>query len=93
MTVVIICLTVLVAIFVIILAILLYNQMLLYNEVNKRLLLMAKESIDKERSTHEELQEALQELQDKVNGEQTNTNLQEEPFNPHTYHDNDLDLT
>ena len=47
---------------VIIIAVLLYNQMLILNEVNKRLLLLAKESVDKERSTQEALSDALREL-------------------------------
>lgn len=62
-TVAIICIAAVVIIIVIILTILVYNQMLLLNEVNKRLLLMTKESIDRERSTMEELQEALVELE------------------------------
>lgn len=55
----IICISVIVLLIVIVLTILVYNQMLLLNEVNKRLLLMAKESVDRERSTMEELQDAL----------------------------------
>ena len=47
----------------IILAIVIYNQMLLLNQVNKRLLLMTKESIEKERITMDELQERLDEFE------------------------------
>ena len=81
---------------VVIIAILLYNQMLLLNEVNKRLLLMTKESIDKERLTQEELNEALRQL-DALTNEQTNNPINsitpeesEEQFNPHTYNPDDL---
>ena len=79
----------------IVLGILIYNQMLLLNEVNKRLLLITTESIEKERITRDELNAALEELNDKVNGNQKEMTLNpeddEEPFNPHTYHDSDLD--
>ncbi len=83
-------------IIVIIIAVLLYNQMLLLNEVNKRLLLMAKESIDRERATQEELTEALQELEALANEQPTkpDSNIipgeSEEPFNPHTYNPEDF---
>lgn len=62
-TVCVICLTVIVVAILVLLGILLYNQMLATNEVNKRLLLITKESIDKERSTQEELQASLVELE------------------------------
>lgn len=85
-----ICLTIIIVAIIIMLAILIYNQMLLLNEVNKRLLLMAKESIDKERMTQEELQEALVNLEHLSNEEpvtsQTYTN--ETP----SFDDNDLDI-
>jgi len=92
-TVIIVCviaLTVIVVALLVLLGILLYNQMLATNEVNKRLLLITKESIDRERSTQEELQQALVEL-DRATNEQTPTNQetpsqeQDVPFNPHTY--------
>lgn len=90
----IICISVVVLAIVIVLTILVYNQMLLLNEVNKRLLLYAKESIDKERSTTEELQEALHQLDALANEMQSNTIESTEevnqPFNPHTYNDPDL---
>lgn len=41
---------------VIVLSILIYNQMLMVNEINKRLLLLAKESQEKERLTMAELE-------------------------------------
>ena len=81
----------------VILGVLIYNQMLLLNEVNKRLLLITTESIEKERITQDELNAALEELNDKVNSNQKEMTLSpditedEEPFNPHTYHDSDLD--
>lgn len=89
------CVIVLAAVIVcilVLLGILFYNQMLVTNEVNKRLLLLTKESIDRERSSQEELQQALLEL-DRATNEtqvpasdvQTNDPLTEEPFNPHTY--------
>ena len=92
----IICLSVLVALIVTVLVILVYNQMLITNEVNKRLLLIAKESIDKERSSTEELNEALREL-DRVTNEVKEPSMSyqeedEEVFNPHTYTDNVTDL-
>lgn len=47
---------------VIALCVMFYHQMLLVNEVNKRLLLVARESIEKERITKEEQTEALIQL-------------------------------
>jgi len=89
-------LAVLVVVIVVVLAILLYNQMLLTNEVNKRLLVMTKDSIDHERGTQEQLNEAISELE-RVSNEQTGftpQNLEdggdessEEIFDPHTYTD------
>ena len=86
-----IALTVIIVALLVLLGILLYNSMLATNEVNKRLLLITKESIDKERSTQEELQSALIEL-DRASNEQASlppnveTPQPEEPeFNPHTY--------
>ncbi len=46
----------------IILCIILYHQMLLVNEVNKRLLLFAEDSIKEERTTKEQLQDSLVQL-------------------------------
>lgn len=84
----IICIAAIVLVIIIVLTILLYNLMLLMNEVNKRLLLMTKESIDKERSTQEELQDALVALEQMSN---------EQPITPtvnmnESFNDNDLDI-
>lgn len=92
-TVLIICAAVLLAIIFITMAIVIYHQMLLTNEVNKRLLLIATEAIEKDRVDAEELKQALDEL-DKLSNPtvpvaQDNT-TEEEAFNP--YHDKDLDL-
>jgi hypothetical protein len=46
----------------VVLAILFYHQMLLVNEVNKRLLLITQESIERERVTKEEQTDALIQL-------------------------------
>lgn len=94
--VVFIALIVALVVIVVIIAILLYNQMLLLNEVNKRLLLMTKESVDKERATQEELTEALRQLDALANEQQPRTDIgvmpeeTEEQFNPHTYNPDDL---
>lgn len=80
---------------VIIIAILLYNQMLIINEVNKRLLLLAKDSVENERSTQEELTDALRQLDAATNEIQTpktpeaeiSLEDEEETFDPHTYNE------
>ncbi len=72
---------------VIVLTILVYNQMLLLNEVNKRLLLLAKESVDKERMTQEELQEALVTIEQMSNNE-----IESKPSAEPLYRDEDLDI-
>jgi predicted Holliday junction resolvase-like endonuclease len=71
---------------VVILAIIIYQQMLLLNEVNKRLLLMTKESIEKERYTMEELQNHLTTQMEATNSpKQEYTEEREELFDPHGY--------
>lgn len=79
-------------IIVIVISILVYNQMLLLNEVNKRLLLLTQESIEKERQTQEDLTEALRALDEATAGyKQPVVNEQpeeqEDIFDPHTYND------
>ena len=81
----------------IIMAVVIYNQMLLLNQVNKRLLLMAKESIEKERMTMDELQERLDEfeaeypIQPKKTTVVDNLGEDEEPFDPHTFDTTNLE--
>lgn len=81
----------------IILAIVIYNQMLLLNQVNKRLLLMAKESIEKERMTMDELQDRLDEfeseypIQPKKTTVIDNLGEDDEPFDPHTFDTTNLE--
>lgn len=58
----IIVLTVALVLALIIFAVILYHQMLMVNEVNKRLLLITQESIERERITKEEQQDALIQL-------------------------------
>lgn len=86
----IVCIAAVVLAIVIILTVLVYNQMLLLNEVNKRLLLLAKESIDKERMTQEELQEALvtlEQVSNEVVQPKSTTQTNEQGF-----YDEDLDI-
>lgn len=85
----IVCIAVVVLAIVIVLTILVYNQMLLTNEVNKRLLLMTKESIDKERSTQQELQDALVTMEQMAQDSQ-HSNTQAET--PSGFQDDDLDI-
>lgn len=81
----------------IILAIVIYNQMLLLNQVNKRLLLMTKESIEKERMTMDELQERLDEFESEYPIQPKKTNViddlgeDDEPFDPHTFDTTNLE--
>lgn len=71
-----------------VLAFLLYNQMLLINQVNKRLFLLTKESIERERVTMEAYQQSLDELESSV---PTHETLEDSPiskediFDPHNY--------
>ena len=81
----------------IILAIVIYNQMLLLNQVNKRLLLMSKESIEKERITMDELQERLDEFESEYPIQPKKTTViddlgeDDEPFDPHTFDTTNLE--
>lgn len=87
----IICIAVLVMVIVIILAILVYNQMLLLNEMNKRLLLLTKEAIEKERMTQEELQDALVTIEQMSNSSTTDL-PQNHSDDSLGFHDEDLDI-
>lgn len=81
----------------IILAVVIYNQMLLLNQVNKRLLLMTKESIEKERLTMDEVQQRLDEfesefpIQPKKTTVVDNLGEDDEPFDPHTFDTTNLE--
>ena len=81
----------------IILAVVIYNQMLLLNQVNKRLLLMTKESIEKERLTRDEVQQRLDEfesefpIQPKKTTVVDNLGEDDEPFDPHTFDTTNLE--
>lgn len=81
----------------IVMAVVIYNQMLLLNQVNKRLLLMAKESIEKERLTMEELQERLDEfeseypIQPKKTTVVDNLGEDDEVFDPHNFDPTNLE--
>lgn len=81
----------------IILAIVIYNQMLLLNQVNKRLLLMTKESIEKERMTMDELQDRLDEFESEYPIQPKKTTViddlgeDDEPFDPHTFDTTNLE--
>jgi len=73
---------------VVILAIMVYHQMLLLNELNKRLLLLAKDSIDNERNTMAELQEALTLLERTTQEQSSPSRKSKEGF----AYDQDLDI-
>ena len=81
----------------IILAVIIYNQMLLLNQVNKRLLLMTKESIEKERYTMEELQQRLDEFEAEFPIQPKKTTVvdslgeDDESFDPHTFDTTNLE--
>lgn len=81
----------------IILAVVIYNQMLLLNQVNKRLLLMTKESIEKERYTMEEVQQRLDEFEAEYPVQSKKTSVEDalgeddEPFDPHTFDTRNLE--
>ena len=92
MDIAIICIAVLVIAIVIVLAILVYNQMLLLNEMNKRLLLLTKEAIEHERMTQEELQDALVTLEQMSNSGSTNIPSTKQPDEYTGFHDDDLDI-
>ena len=69
-------------------AFIIYHQMLLLNEVNKRLMMQVKESIDHERITTEEYSNLVQEFNNRTNVEMPKDifNTEEnETFDPHDY--------
>lgn len=83
-----------VSIVLVTLAILIYNQMLLVNQLNKRLFLFAKESVDKERATMAEYQAALDQMESNdIISEipEEYKGALEEPFDPHNYDINNLE--
>ena len=85
---------IIVGIILIALTILVYNQMLLVNQLNKRLFLFAKESVDKERSTMAEYQAALDQMESNdivTEIPEEYKGALEEPFDPHNYDINNLE--
>lgn len=69
-------------------AFIIYHQMLLLNEVNKRLMMEAKESRDHERLTAEEYSNLVQEFNNRPNVELPKNILdteEDETFDPHDY--------
>lgn len=70
-------------------AFIIYHQMLLLNEVNKRLMMEAKESRDHERLTAEEYSSLVQEFNNRNTIETSKSILNDEedetPFDPHDY--------
>lgn len=86
-----ICLAIIVVAILLLFAFIIYHQMLLLNEVNKRLMLMTRESIDSERLTQEEYASLLSDYQNKVNEQSTVQQeeslelIDDEPFSPHDY--------
>ena len=81
----------------VILAVVIYNQMLLLNQVNKRLLVMAKESIEKERMTMEDLQTRLEEFEAEYPIQPKKTTVvddlgeEDDMFDPHTYNQTNIE--
>lgn len=81
----------------VIMAVVIYNQMLLLNQVNKRLLLMTKESIENERMTMDELQTRLDEFESEYPIQPKKTTVvdhlgeDEEPFDPHNFDPTNLE--
>ena len=70
---------------IIVLAIVIYNQMLMVNEINKRLLLIAKESQEKERLTMAELESWIR-SSGNIDGPQPQSVVKEdEAFSPFEY--------
>ena len=69
-------------------AFIIYHQMLLLNEVNKRLMMQLKESIDHERITVDEYSNLVQEFNNKPIVDTSKNILdteEDEPFDPHDY--------
>lgn len=67
---------------IIVLSIVIYNQMLMVNEINKRLLLIAKESQEKERLTMAELEEWIRSADANAPLQTKVAEASEEPFDP-----------
>lgn len=88
-----ICITIVVLLLLIFFGVMIYHQMLLVNEINKRLMLQNKELIEHDRITQEEYNDLLSRYNSEVANptKQKNeedelvTNEDEEPFNPHDY--------
>lgn len=89
-------LCVLLALIVIALLVTIYHQMLMLNEINKRLMVITEDSIDNERNTMDAFNQRLQEdeasISDKFDsGATTTSNIEtSDTFNPHEALD-DLD--
>jgi hypothetical protein len=72
---------------VITLAVIIYHQLLMTNEINKRLLLIARESLERERITMEEHQNTLVQL-----AIATETNVSQESSTPSVVSEDESDV-
>jgi|688.fasta_scaffold562165_2 hypothetical protein len=70
---------------IIVLSIVIYNQMLMVNEINKRLLLIAKESQEKERLTMAELESWIRSSGNVDAPVEKPTSEKEEEFDPFSF--------
>ena len=70
---------------IIVLSIVIYNQMLMVNEINKRLLLIAKESQEKERLTMAELESWIRSSGNADGADIKQASKNEEEFDPFSY--------
>lgn len=73
---------------IIVLSIVIYNQMLMVNEINKRLLLIAKESQEKERITMAELESWIRSTGNADGADVKPAVKEEEEFDPFSFRQN-----
>lgn len=93
MNVFIICITILLVFLLLFFCFIFYHQMLLLNEVNKRLMIQTKEAVEKERLTQEEYVNLIKAYDEEINKNTSSNETtllkkaeeDDEIFNPHDY--------
>ena len=88
MTAAFIVLTVCLVVVIVVLLIFCYHQMLMLNEVNKRLLLLTQNSIEDRNAAMSDLTNEIQLKNEQVNNLVKEDEFGQKPFDPHTYSDN-----
>lgn len=77
----------------VVLAVVIYHQLLLYNEVNKRLIALTSEMVTDSKLTQDRVDEINAEIQSLQEHRESSAMPVETAFNPHTYYEDQNEET